>query len=376
MTTSGKAMRSCFTLKEQLLRALDATFGQLHIDGVLPFDMPANDFQSEPAVRYFTVGAHKWTLADTFPPAHAKVLPMVLAPSNTLLPGQVVGQSDEAAAAGAAAAACAKAGAACAHGVDVVPFGRLGTGDRTRWNSLVFADKACNYAPRYAQTPLPQLEYTGSVLTSPLEVTGWPVVDVLMNFSCPYAAVFAYLEDVSPQGHATCVCCGAVAALQRGPRITLVRVCLCVYKRRHVTEGQLNASFTAYTTPELHAEDARLAEQAGGRAPYPLPGAFAGGFPGHPYVHAGFTRPCMCVCVTLPACRAQHPQLHSKQHHPRTAGGACSLALLIAAGVVPVRCGAPHPPHAATRGCGPLPRVLRMQEPLWTWRFAAHRIRH
>ena len=67
-----------------------------------------------------------------------------------------------------------------------------------------------------------------------------------------------------------------------------------------MTEGQLNASFTAYTTPELHAEDARLAEQAGGRAPYPLPGAFAGGFPGHPYVHAVLlpsSRGHVCACV-------------------------------------------------------------------------------
>ena len=200
MMTGGRAHATCHDNKREVLRFFD---GVTDWGGDGTGTGARKVWDADASVRYFTVGREKWSFTSDWPPPESEMLPMALGAGNSLVPGPVQSTLTEKAGAAGAAAACEASADACAEGADEVPYGRLGTGSVTRWNSLVFAEKAANYRPRYAHQPLPQLEYTGAVLSEPLEVTGWPIVDVTLAFSCPYAAVFAYLEDVAPNGRAT-----------------------------------------------------------------------------------------------------------------------------------------------------------------------------
>ena len=204
MTADGFAVETCFDNPRNMLRYFDSLLFDSEGNPVYPD--AHKEFTSEQPVHYFTVGADRWNHADTFPPAGIKTLPLLLSSDGALAPAAVVDSVAEADVAAAAAAAVAAAGApSTGRGVDEVPFARLGTGSVTRWNSLVFAEKASVYKPTYPFAPVRQLEYTTAPLPAALEVTGYPVLDVHVSFSCPQAALYAYIEDVWPSGKATCV---------------------------------------------------------------------------------------------------------------------------------------------------------------------------
>lgn len=202
MVTGGYAVETCHDNKREVLRFFDGVTDWPGADGGAAGG-GREAWERDASVRYFTVGREQWSFTSDWPPPESEMLPMALGSGNSLVPGPVQAALTAEAGEAGAAAACDGAEGGCEQGSDDIPFGRLGTGSVTRWNSLVFAEKASNYRPRYAHLPLPQLEYTGPVLSEPLEVTGWPVVDVTVAFSCPYAALFAYLEDVAPNGRAT-----------------------------------------------------------------------------------------------------------------------------------------------------------------------------
>src|SRR4030095_14424437 len=60
--------------------------------------------------------------------------------------------------------------------------------------------------------------YTSAPLPEAVEVTGHPIVRLMVATSTPDAAVFAYLEDVDEHGHVSYVTEGALRALHRKTR--------------------------------------------------------------------------------------------------------------------------------------------------------------
>jgi putative CocE/NonD family hydrolase len=60
-----------------------------------------------------------------------------------------------------------------------------------------------------------RLTYTTAPLTSDLEVTGHPIVHLFMDANAPDGAVFAYLEDVLPNGEVRYVTEGELRLIHR-----------------------------------------------------------------------------------------------------------------------------------------------------------------
>ncbi len=87
-----------------------------------------------------------------------------------------------------------------------------GTGDRSRWNSLM--GLPVNYPDR-ADADARLLVYTTPPLAGDTEVTGHPRVQLYVASTASDGAFFAYLEDVAPEGSVTYVTEGGLRALHR-----------------------------------------------------------------------------------------------------------------------------------------------------------------
>lgn len=144
-------------------------------------------------VRYYTLGAGKWRTAATWPPRSVVVRRRYLAAAGALTDSKPVG-----------------AGTAT-YRVDP----ELGTGHRSRWNSLLGLKVPIGYGDQAARCER-MLCFTGPALQRPLEVTGCPAVHVRLSADGTDAAVFAYLMDVAPNGRITLVTEGLLRALHRG----------------------------------------------------------------------------------------------------------------------------------------------------------------
>jgi hypothetical protein len=151
----------------------------------------ANGIESEAPVHYFTMVAETWRTAERWPPPSA-AWSLYLEAESRLSP--------------------APAHARGSDGYRGDPA--TGSGTATRWRSLLGGIGAAPYPDRATRDGR-LLVYTSAPLTEAVEVTGHPIVRLMVAASTPDAAVFAYLEDVDEQGHVTYVTEGALRALHR-----------------------------------------------------------------------------------------------------------------------------------------------------------------
>jgi uncharacterized protein len=145
-------------------------------------------------VHYFTMGEERWKSSQTWPPPGFEARDWHLAPAGGL-----------------------SASAPAALGADTYSVDRLAaTGRTTRWESLANIDGVpIEYPDRAERDDLLQL-YDSDPLPHDLEVTGHPLVTLWTSSDGADAAVFAYLEDLSPEGEVIYVTEGMLRAAHRG----------------------------------------------------------------------------------------------------------------------------------------------------------------
>jgi len=151
----------------------------------------ANGMESEPPVHYFTMVAETWRTAERWPPPSIP-WPLYLEAEGRLSP--------------------APANVRGSDGYRGDPG--TGSGPATRWRALLGGIGAAPYPDRATRDKRLQV-YTSAPLTEAVEVTGHPIVRLMVAASTPDAAVFAYLEDVDEQGRVSYVTEGALRALHR-----------------------------------------------------------------------------------------------------------------------------------------------------------------
>ncbi len=166
----------------ELLRFFD-----FHLKGA------ANGWDREPPVHYFTTGEGIWKHASSWPPPSTPT-PYFLHENHGLAP----------------------AAPADASGSDeYAPDPESGTGTSSRWRGLAVPTWT-EYGDR-ADADRHNLVYQSAPLARDLEVTGHPLLFLVLRADGADAAVFAYLEDVDPHGRVGYVTEGQFRAIHRLP---------------------------------------------------------------------------------------------------------------------------------------------------------------
>jgi len=151
-------------------------------------------------VHYFTMGEGRWKAADVWPPPPRETRTLYLATGGQL------------------ADAAPAADGRDRYRVDPA----TGTGPRSRWRGLI-APVPGDYPDR-ARRDARLLVYDSTPLTAPIEVTGHPAVSLHVGWlDATDGVVFAYLEDVAPDGSVGHVTEGVLRALHRSPARTFRR---------------------------------------------------------------------------------------------------------------------------------------------------------
>jgi hypothetical protein len=164
----------------ELLRFFD-----FHLKGA------ANGWDAEPPVTYFTTGENVWKHAATWPPPSTPTS-LYLAEKSSLAstpPTQSDGEDE----------------------FTVDP--ESGTGTSSRWRGLAVPTWT-EYGDR-ADADRHNLVYESAQLEREMEVTGHPLLHLVLRADGPDAVVFAYLEDVDPHGRVGYVTEGQFRALHR-----------------------------------------------------------------------------------------------------------------------------------------------------------------
>ncbi len=177
--TAGGVTR--FDLLAELMKFLDGTVGGDKT--ALAVDAP---------VHYYTMGAERWNAAPAWPPKSTATT-LYLADGKRLSPE-----------------APREKGAADTYVVDMSAT----TGTRTRFNTLM-GRALLNPYPDRAEQDRKLLVYDGAPLAKDTEVTGHPLIWLTIATDATDAAVFAYLEDVGPDGSVAYVTEGELRALHR-----------------------------------------------------------------------------------------------------------------------------------------------------------------
>jgi putative CocE/NonD family hydrolase len=143
-------------------------------------------------VHYYTFVEERWKAASSWPPpAEPEVLHLAEGFALSPIAPDAAGGHD-------------------AHRVDPT----AGTGERTRWRSLLSLVPG-DYPDR-RERDARLLVYDSPPLGGPLEVTGHPVVRLFVSWDDDAdGRVFAYLEDVAPDGRVAYVTEGQLRALHR-----------------------------------------------------------------------------------------------------------------------------------------------------------------
>lgn len=140
-------------------------------------------------VRYFTMGAERWQSAPTWPPPGVESMRWYPGENGTL--GQTRGEGGE---------------------DRLLVVGRHGTGHASRWRSLLPILSITHYEARDGDDIV---SYTSPPLNDAMEVTGHPIVSVALASTTSDPRLFAYLEDVAPDGTTRYVTEGMLRALHR-----------------------------------------------------------------------------------------------------------------------------------------------------------------
>jgi putative CocE/NonD family hydrolase len=90
------------------------------------------------------------------------------------------------------------------------PCREITRGRETRWNNLTGLDIVHTLTRDRDIRDKKLLVYTGASLTSDVEITGHPMVSMYLSSTASDGAVFAYLEDVAPDGHVYSITDGQV----------------------------------------------------------------------------------------------------------------------------------------------------------------------
>jgi putative CocE/NonD family hydrolase len=147
----------------------------------------------EPPVHYYTMGAEVWRSSSEWPPRGLGELRYQLAEG-----GQLIVETEVA------------PGHDDCH-VDTA----LGSGPMSRWTALVGPTESAVLYPNQQSFSNRSLSYTSSALTTPLEVTGHPIVTLHISSDENDAAVFVVLEDVAPDKSVRYVTEGSLRVLHR-----------------------------------------------------------------------------------------------------------------------------------------------------------------
>ncbi len=142
------------------------------------------------SLRFGTLGTDQWQAVGSWPPEGARVQTWYLASSGRLAPEP-----------GPAAD--------LRHVVDPA----ASTGPTNRWLAVDLGRDAAYAERRKADEKL--LTFTSEPLSADLHVTGFPVVSLRLATSGSDGAIYAYLEDVAPDGEVTYVTEGCLRFVHR-----------------------------------------------------------------------------------------------------------------------------------------------------------------
>ena len=150
-------------------------------------------FSSDAPVQYYTMGEERWKSARVWPPPGAVQLPLFLAPERSLSaqPATVESAHDR-------------------YQVDET----ASSGASSRWGLIVGTGIRRGYTDRRDRDRT-LLTYTTRPLQEDLEVTGHPIVRLFLSANATDGAVFAYLEDVRPNGEVRYVTEGEFRLIHR-----------------------------------------------------------------------------------------------------------------------------------------------------------------
>lgn len=140
-----------------------------------------NGIDKEPKLRYYTMGEETWKSSEVWPLANQKRVKLFFNADHTL--------SSE-----------IKKEGILNYEVDYT----ASSGNTSRWNSItqLFMNGPTNYADR-AEEDKKLISFTTAPLQNVTEITGHPWADIYWSGDDVDATVFAYLEDVSPDGKVT-----------------------------------------------------------------------------------------------------------------------------------------------------------------------------
>ena len=141
---------------------------------------------------YFTVGEEKWKATTTWPVAGTKMMRWYLDTANTLTLG--------------------KPESALGEDAYTVNF-EATTGERNRWHTQVGGGQVI-YLDR-ADEDKKLLSYTSPPLDKDTEITGYPIVELLVSSTHSDGAFYVYLEEVDEAGKVTYLTEGLMRALHR-----------------------------------------------------------------------------------------------------------------------------------------------------------------
>lgn len=150
----------------------------------------AEPWNDVPRVRYFTMGAERWQSAPTWPPPGARPHRLHLTSDGTLATDPDAHPST------------ARIGVRNRHG----------SGKASRWRSLLRMLPPVHYTPRQGEGVVC---HTSAPLPHAMEVTGHVLVHVEMTSTTDDPRLFAYLEDVAPDGTVHYVTEGQLRAIHR-----------------------------------------------------------------------------------------------------------------------------------------------------------------
>lgn len=146
----------------------------------------------EKPVLYFTMGEERWKTADSWPPPGAHSMSYYFDTDHRLATGRppALDASDH-------------------YAVD----NTTGTGDTSRWNSLLTLGDVIY--PDRSSADQKLLCYTSPPLDQDMDVTGHPVIDLDVSSTATDGEFFAYLEDVDAKAKVTYVTEGELRAVHR-----------------------------------------------------------------------------------------------------------------------------------------------------------------
>jgi len=149
----------------------------------------------ENPVHYFTMGEQKWKSSNTWPPPGGTKINVFMGEANKLNYNPPTASTNE-------------------YDRYLVDY-TAGTGEGSRWNSLLNNARNRIEYPNRKEEDRKLLVYDSAPLAEPLEVTGNPIADIHITSSDKDGAFYVYLEDVWPDGSVHYVTEGQLRALHR-----------------------------------------------------------------------------------------------------------------------------------------------------------------